>query len=61
MSYATSHDIIESENEDDELEEMATGLTHEQSSTALSTAMAWYEKQRKSCPTQLILLKIMRD
>ncbi|KAK9688333.1 hypothetical protein QE152_g35618 [Popillia japonica] len=43
-----SQDIIESDNEDEELEEMATGPTHEQAFTALNTAIDWYEKQKDS-------------
>lgn len=56
-----SRDIIETDNENEDLEEVVTGPTHEQAFTALNTAMAWYEKQKESCPTQLILLKRIRD
>lgn len=46
---------------DEEDEENSKRPNHAEAFSALDTAMSWYEQQEKSCPTQILLLKRIRD
>ncbi|PRD30103.1 UNVERIFIED_CONTAM: hypothetical protein NCL1_27416 [Trichonephila clavipes] len=49
------------EDEDNNNNENSKGPSNANSLTALETAMEWYEQQSECCPTQLLLLKRIRD
>jgi len=52
---------MESDSDDPEHETEETGPTHSQAFVAAETLMSWLEKQNESSPTQLILLKRIKD
>ncbi|GFX74957.1 uncharacterized protein TNCV_1845291 [Trichonephila clavipes] len=47
--------------DDDNNNESSKGLSNADAFSALETAMEWYEQQSECCPTQLLLLKRIRD
>ncbi|GFT64025.1 hypothetical protein TNCV_2314671 [Trichonephila clavipes] len=49
------------EDEDKNNTESSKGSSKADAFSALETAMEWYEQQSESCPTQLLLLKRVRD
>ncbi|GFU83642.1 uncharacterized protein TNCV_1411801 [Trichonephila clavipes] len=49
------------EDEDNNNSESSKGPSNADAFSALETAMEWYEQQSEYCPTQLLLLKRMRD
>ncbi|PRD30151.1 UNVERIFIED_CONTAM: hypothetical protein NCL1_27288 [Trichonephila clavipes] len=49
------------EDEDNNNNESSQGPSNAGAFSALETAMEWYEQQSKCCPTQLLLLKRIRD
>nr|CAD7452910.1 unnamed protein product [Timema tahoe] len=60
VNYLQDNDEMSDEEEDEcgnIHSENESGPSNEEAYTALTTAMAWYEKQTESCPTQLLLLK----
>lgn len=64
LQYVTESEDIQNKDEDDDNEGdniPDSGPSHEEAYSALNTAMTWYERQEESCPTQLLLLKQMRD
>ncbi|KAG8273019.1 hypothetical protein J6590_030627 [Homalodisca vitripennis] len=56
----TQHDSDEDCNTDT-AESTKNRPSHEEAFSAFNTAMSWLEKQEESCPTQLLLLKRLRD
>ncbi|GFX29559.1 hypothetical protein TNCV_4776311 [Trichonephila clavipes] len=48
-------------DEDEDNNESSKGSSNADVFSALETAMEWYEKQSECCPTQLLLLKRIRD
>lgn len=48
-------------DEGEEENNQKCGPSHEEAFIALETALSWYEQQGKSCPTEISLLKRMRD
>ncbi|GFT43904.1 hypothetical protein TNCV_2245761 [Trichonephila clavipes] len=74
LQMLTDHEIVtsvqeESDPADDETDEYADNKNKESSKgpsnadafSALETSMEWYEQQSECCPTQLLLLKRIRD
>ncbi|GFW28125.1 uncharacterized protein TNCV_2818031 [Trichonephila clavipes] len=49
------------EDEDNNNSESSRGPSNTDTFSALETAMEWYEQQPECCPTQLLLLKRIRD
>jgi len=49
------------EDEDNNNNESSKGPLNADAFAALETAMEWYEQQSECCPTQLLLLKRIRD
>ncbi|GFW17897.1 uncharacterized protein TNCV_1134971 [Trichonephila clavipes] len=49
------------ENEDNNNNESSKGPSNADAFSALETAMEWYEQQSECCPSQLVLLKRIRD
>ncbi|GFV05922.1 uncharacterized protein TNCV_3142131 [Trichonephila clavipes] len=49
------------EDEDNNNNESSKGPSNADVFSALETAMEWYEQQSECCPTQLLLLKRIRD
>ncbi|GFV24731.1 uncharacterized protein TNCV_881991 [Trichonephila clavipes] len=49
------------EDEDNNNDESSKGPSNADAFSALDTAMKWYEQQSECCPTQLLLLKRVRD
>ncbi|PRD22457.1 UNVERIFIED_CONTAM: hypothetical protein NCL1_49041 [Trichonephila clavipes] len=49
------------EDEDNNNNESSKGPSNADVFSALGTAMQWYVKQSECCPTQLLLLKRIRD
>ncbi|GFW74497.1 uncharacterized protein TNCV_2413961 [Trichonephila clavipes] len=47
--------------EDNNNHESSKSLSNADAFSALETAMEWYEQQSECCPTQLLLLKRIRD
>ncbi|XP_046662996.1 jerky protein homolog-like [Homalodisca vitripennis] len=56
----TQHDSDEDCNTDT-AESTKNRPSHEEALSAFNTAMSWLQKQEESCPTQLLLLKRLRD
>ncbi|GFX68565.1 uncharacterized protein TNCV_1799781 [Trichonephila clavipes] len=57
-------DPVDDEMDEDEgnnNNESMRGPSNADSFPALETAMEWYEQQSECCPTQLLLLKRIRD
>ncbi|GFV07229.1 uncharacterized protein TNCV_1312271 [Trichonephila clavipes] len=56
---------VDDETDEDEdsnnNKESSKSLSNADAFSALETAMEWYEEQSKGCPTQLLLLKRVRD
>ncbi|GFT60687.1 hypothetical protein TNCV_3584041 [Trichonephila clavipes] len=53
-------DDVTDEDEDSN-KESSKGLSNAGAFSALEAAMEWYEQQSECCPTQLLLLKRIRD
>ncbi|PRD21062.1 UNVERIFIED_CONTAM: hypothetical protein NCL1_52895 [Trichonephila clavipes] len=59
--------LVESDPVDDEMDEdednnvSSKGPSNADAFSALEAAMEWYRQQSKCCPTQLVLLKRIRD
>ncbi|GFW61848.1 uncharacterized protein TNCV_4668731 [Trichonephila clavipes] len=58
----------ESDHVDDEMDEnednnneSSKGISNADAFSALDTAIEWYDQQSECCPTQLLLLKTIRD
>ncbi|PRD25677.1 UNVERIFIED_CONTAM: hypothetical protein NCL1_40219 [Trichonephila clavipes] len=49
------------EDEDNNTNESSKGPSNADAFSALETAMQWYVKKSECCPTQLLLLKRIRD
>ncbi|GFU60200.1 uncharacterized protein TNCV_4249041 [Trichonephila clavipes] len=49
------------EDEDNNSNESSKGPSIDDAFSALETAVEWYEQQSECCPTQLLLLKRIRD
>ncbi|GFS51706.1 uncharacterized protein TNCV_613851 [Trichonephila clavipes] len=49
------------EDEDNKNNKSSKGPSNADAFSALETAMEWYRQQSESCPTQLLLLKRIRD
>ncbi|GFU91988.1 uncharacterized protein TNCV_192371 [Trichonephila clavipes] len=49
------------EDEDDNIKESSQGHSNADALSALETTMEWYEQQSECCPSQLLLLKRIRD
>ncbi|GFS63281.1 uncharacterized protein TNCV_1496761 [Trichonephila clavipes] len=49
------------EDEDNNNNESSKGLSNAIAFSVLETVMEWYEQQSECCPTQLLLLKRIRD
>ncbi|GFT40488.1 hypothetical protein TNCV_4354001 [Trichonephila clavipes] len=57
-------DPVDDETDEDENNnnnESSKGPSNADAFSALETAMEWYEQQSECCPTQLLLLKRVRD
>ncbi|KAG8284277.1 hypothetical protein J6590_106503, partial [Homalodisca vitripennis] len=52
---------MESDRDDPEHETEERGPTHSETFVTAETRMSWLEKQNESSPTQLILLKLIKD
>lgn len=53
--------LTDEETAEDDSEGKPSGPSHEEALRALNTAMEWFDKQDESSPSQLLLLKRMRD
>ncbi|GFW36473.1 uncharacterized protein TNCV_1344341 [Trichonephila clavipes] len=51
----------ETDEDKDNNNESSKGLSNAGAFSVLETAMEWYEQQSECCPTQLLLLKRIRD
>ncbi|GFX36050.1 uncharacterized protein TNCV_4215721 [Trichonephila clavipes] len=51
----------ETDEDEDDNNESSKGPSNAGTFSALETAMEWYEQQLECCPTQLLLLKRIRD
>ncbi|GFX30095.1 uncharacterized protein TNCV_2618061 [Trichonephila clavipes] len=49
------------EDEDNNNNESSKATSNANAFSALETAMEWYEQQSECCPTQLLLLKRIKD
>ncbi|GFU45165.1 hypothetical protein TNCV_4236071 [Trichonephila clavipes] len=56
-------DLVDDETDEDEDndDESSKGPSNADAFSALETAVEWYEQQSECCPTQLLLLKRVRD
>ncbi|GFT88853.1 hypothetical protein TNCV_906671 [Trichonephila clavipes] len=54
-------DPVDDETDEDEDNESSKGPSNAGAFSALEIAMEWYVKQSECCPTQLLLLKRIRD
>ncbi|GFU37413.1 hypothetical protein TNCV_4273791 [Trichonephila clavipes] len=64
MTSVQESDPIEDktdEDEDNNNSESSKGPSNTDAFSALETAMEWYKQQSECCPTQLLLLKRIRD
>ncbi|GFW35068.1 uncharacterized protein TNCV_5066341 [Trichonephila clavipes] len=57
--YDPVHD--ETDGDEDNSNKSSKGPSNAGAFSALETAMDWYEQQSECCPTQLLLLKRIRD
>ncbi|PRD26228.1 UNVERIFIED_CONTAM: hypothetical protein NCL1_38692 [Trichonephila clavipes] len=53
--------VDEKDEDEDNNNESSKGLSNAVSFSALETAMEWYKQKSECCPTQLLLLKRIRD
>ncbi|GFU36614.1 uncharacterized protein TNCV_802721 [Trichonephila clavipes] len=51
----------ETDEDGDNNNESSKGTSNTDAFSALETAMEWYEQQSECCPTQILLLKRIRD
>ncbi|GFS56000.1 hypothetical protein TNCV_2564461 [Trichonephila clavipes] len=54
-------DLVDDEDRDNNNNESSKGPSNADAFSALETAVQWYEQQSECCPTQLLLLKRIRD
>ncbi|GFU83839.1 uncharacterized protein TNCV_1695091 [Trichonephila clavipes] len=57
----SDHVDDEMDEDEDHNNESSKGPSNAGAFSALKTAMEWYEQQSECCPTQLLLLKRIRD
>ncbi|GFW75607.1 uncharacterized protein TNCV_4427901 [Trichonephila clavipes] len=60
-SASKSHPANDETDEDEDNNESSKGPSNAVAFSALETAMEWYEQRSEYCPTQLLLLKRIRD
>ncbi|GFU62346.1 uncharacterized protein TNCV_1447521 [Trichonephila clavipes] len=56
-----SDPVDDETDEDEDNNENSKGPSNADAFSALETAMEWYEQQSECCPTQLLVLKRVRD
>ncbi|PRD33871.1 UNVERIFIED_CONTAM: hypothetical protein NCL1_16356 [Trichonephila clavipes] len=56
-----SDPVDDETDEDNSNDDSSNGPTNADAFSALETAMEWYEQQSECCPTELLLLKRIRD